>query len=456
MYLLDSSLKKPLHVQLYEQIKSDIVKNYKIDEKLPSIRKIANTYNLSKNTVENAYSQLVIEGFIDSFPKSGYVVVENSLDNFKVCNQEESKPKKAEILYDFYPARLQKNDFPLKTWKRLYSKVVDESLDLGGYSEGQGDFDLRVQISNYLRSSRTVNCSSLNLVISNCFSDALSTIAKILKHTQKTFAMEEPGYYIANEVFESFDYKIEKIDVNEDGIDLEKLEKAKAKIVYVTPSHQYPTGVSIPIKNRLKLLSWAAKNDAYIIEDDYDSELTYNNRPIPSLQGLDKNERVIYIGTFSKSLSASLRVSYMVLPKSIYTLYNNSYESRNPKVCLMTQKTLAKFLEDGYYERHLKKIRTKNKKKQDLLRSLLEKYLKDEYEIVSDGGGLSIAIKPLVKLDLETLEKKALDQKMKIYFAKKSSGGNFQAIRMGFGSFDEELLEKAMKLFSEIWKKSYI
>lgn len=451
MYHIDQNSKISLHIQLFEALKQDIIDNYKIEEKLPSIRKVMNIYNLSKNTVESAYSQLVAEGYIDSIPKSGYIVIENNFTNFLDTFKDEKKEKDEEILYDFFPARLQKESFPLKIWKRLTTKAIDESLDLGKYPNRQGEVDLRVEISKYLNTSRAVKCSANQVIIGNGFISSISLLALILNKKHNALAIEEPGYHVARKVYENHNYKIERIEVNKTGIDIAKLEKSKAKLVYLTPSHQYPTGVAIPISNRLKLLNWANKNDGIIIEDDYDSELNYVNRPIPSLQGLDTNNRVVYIGTFSKALSPALRVSYMVLPTHILKIYQELYSYYDSGVSLLTQKTLHSFMKEGYWDKHLRKIRTQNKKKHNLLKSLLESKLNNSMEIVSQGGGLAILIQPRVNFDYKKLEILAIKEKIKIYFAKPRSGDNYQAIMMGFGGIKEEELGNAINLFSKIW-----
>lgn len=456
MYHIEQNSKIPLHIQLCEALKQDIIDNYKIDGKLPSIRKIMSMYNLSKNTVETAYSQLVAEGYIDSIPKSGYVVVENNFTNFLDTFKDETKEESEDILYDFFPARLQKESFPLKTWKRLSSKVIDETLDLGKYPNRQGELDLRVQIAKYLNNSRAVKCRAEQVIIGNGFINSISLLALVLNKNYDTLAIEEPGYHVARKVYENHNYKIERIEVNKNGIDVEKLEKSKAKLVYLTPSHQYPTGVAIPISNRLKLLNWANKNDGIIIEDDYDSELNYVNRPIPSLQGLDTNNSVVYIGTFSKALSPALRVSYMVLPKNILTLYKEKFSYYDCGVSLLTQKTLHSFIKEGYWDKHLRKIRTQNKKKHNLLKSLLESKLNNSMNIVSQGGGLAILIQPKTDFDWENLENLAVEEKIKIYFAKPRSGDNYQAIMMGFGGIKEENLKHAINIFSKIWFKCFL
>ncbi|MDD2368139.1 MAG: PLP-dependent aminotransferase family protein [Sulfuricurvum sp.] len=217
----------------------------------------------------------------------------------------------------------------------------------------------------------------------------------------------------------------------------------------MTPSHQYPTGAAMPVANRLRLLNWAKENEGYIIEDDYDSELTYRSRPIPSLQGLDNNERVIYLGTFAKALSPALRVGYIVLPRHLMDRYR-SFHGTFSRVSLMTQKTLELFMNEGHWERHLRRVRNLNRKKHDLMKQSLIKYLGDAITIVSEGGGLSINIRFTSNIDLDLLRQKAEESGIKLYFAKDYSGGEWDAIRMGFGGFEMEEIEPAVRAFAEI------
>lgn len=458
MYTIDQSSKTSLHIQLFNEIKNDIISNYKIGDKLHSIRKIASLYDLSKNTVESAYSQLVAEGYIDSYPKSGYIVTDTNYSNFNTenCIEDMKEEIQENYLYDFYPARLEKGSFPLKLWKRLFTKAINESLDFGGYTHSQGEFGLRVEITKYLRSSRGVKCNPNQVFICNGFADSMGLLAKMIKNKYKSFAIEHPGYHMALKVFDSYGYKIDKIALDENGINLDKLKESNSKLVYITPSHQYPTGVSMPISNRLKLLNWAKEKDALIIEDDYDSELSYANRPIPSLQGLDKYDRVVYVGTFSKSLSPALRVSYMVLPNHLLDTYNTIFKYHDCSVSLMTQKTLEMFMKDGHWDKHLRKIRTSNKKKHNLMKEQLIKKLGSSMKIVSQGGGLGILINPTVPFDFEKLKNLAVLAKIKIYFAKDNSGGEWDAVRMGFGGLKEDEIVHAIETFSEIWHHSVL
>lgn len=458
MYILNQNSKTPLHIQLYEELKKDIIKNYSIDEKLPSIRKVASTYNLSKNTVESAYTQLYAEGYIDSFPKRGYFVSDLNYKDFdtkKTIQKPEGKNKK-EYLYDFFPARLPKDSFPIKLWKRLSTKAINDDLDFGAYPDGQGEYDLRYEISQYLQRSRGAKANPEKIIITSGFGESMQLLAKMLKSTHDRFAIENPGYHIARKAFENYGYKIDKISVDENGLVLDELTNSSSRLIYITPSHQYPKGVTMPISNRIKLLEWAKQKDAYILEDDYDSELTYYNRPIPCLQGLDDDEKIVYFGTFAKSLSPALRISYMVLPYPLLELYENYFDKFFSKASYPTQKTLALFMKEGFYDKHLRKIRTLNKKKHDLMKRLLIEKLGSSLKIESDGAGLAIHINPTAKFDWEKLKDLAEQNSIKLYFAKDVSGGDWQAIRMGFGGFSEKELKTSIDLFSKIWHKCLI
>ena len=457
MYIIDKESKKPLHLQLYEAIKEEIVHERKPGDKLPSIRKVATLYNLSKTTVENAYSQLYAEGYIESRPKSGYYVSDFDFGTFSPPSKTTPPvPNTPAYRYDFFPAQLDKESFPLKIWKRIYTQVITQELDFGSYHDGAGEIGLRQEIAKYLTTSRGVSCDASQIIITAGFSDAMGLLAKLVKKRYDTFGMEEPGYHVARRVFEEYGYTIEKIPVLKDGVSLKAVERSKAQILYITPSHQYPTGVTIPIARRLKLLSTMHARGGLIIEDDYDSELRYYHRPIPSLQGLDQYDCVVYMGTFAKSLSPALRIAYMVLPRHLLPLFEQSYDVHFPRVSLTTQKTMEYFMKKGHWERHLRKIRTQNKKKHHLLKHALQKHLKESFTILAEGGGLAILIHPTRPFDWEKFQLEAEKEKIKIYLAKERSGGAFEAVRMGFGGFKEEEINKAVEAFSKVWFRAFL
>ena len=454
MYKFDQN-STPLYLQLYEQIKDEIKTTLKAGTKLPSIRKLSTEYNLSKTTVQTAYNQLYAEGYIESKKNSGYFVCEDIFQNFQTNLDEKKDKNKQEIDYkiDFFPAHLAKSSFPKQTWLKLYNKVIKSDINYGAYFDKQGDLGLRIEISKYLLSSRAVLSNSEQIIITSGFSDSLFLISSILKNFSNNIAIESPSYNVARKVFDMFSFKIEDISINSDGLNLNLLEKTDCKALYVTPSHQFPTGVTIPISNRIKLLNWAKNSDAFIIEDDYDSELSYHNRPIPSIQGLENNNnKVIYLGTFSKTLSPALRISYIVLPNQLLNLYHQTFDFRFSGIPIDIQKTLTLFLKEGHWEKHLRKIRNLNRKKHDSMKETLKEFLKDEIKILREGSGLNLLIKPLVNMDLDKLDELCKQKGVKIYF--KEFFNLERVIALGFGGFEEFEIKNAIKKFSEIWFQS--
>jgi GntR family transcriptional regulator / MocR family aminotransferase len=444
----------PLYIQLYEQMKEDIKINLLAGSKLPSIRKMVDEYNLSKNTIQSAYNQLYAEGYIESKAKSGYFVCEDIYQKFEKDADEEfdKESKNKDFKINFYPASLSKSSFPKKTWLKLYSKVLKSDIHYGIYQNKQGDEGLRQEIQKYLFSSRAVNCSKEQIIITSGFSDSMFIVGSILKTISNSFAIEYPAYSVARKVLELLSYDIKDISVNSNGIDINQLEETACKSIYLTPSHQFPTGVTIPIANRIKLIHWAKKNDSFIIEDDYDSELSYYNRPIPSMQGLENSDRVVYVGTFSKALSPALRVAYIVLPTKLLPIYKSAFDFSFSGVPIDLQKTLELFLKDGYWEKHLRKIRNLNRKKHEIMKNSLLHYLKDEVKILREGSGLSFLIKPLINIDLAQLEEIAEKRGVKIYF--KEYFEIKKVLALGFGAFEENEIENAIKTFYEIWQEA--
>jgi len=447
-------MRVPLYLELYNKLKDEIISNYKIGDKLPSIRKIAELYNVSKTTAENAYSQLYAEGYIDSKPKSGYFVSDFKIDIKSSQKKEiQKQTDKKEYKYDFFPAHLDGKDFPLKIWKRLQNRAINSNIDFGSYGDGQGEEELREEIAKYLNIFRGTKCTANEIIITHGFSDSMALLAKIIKDKYSIFAIEYPSYHIARRIFDEYGYKVEFIKIEDSGINLKELTKSRAKLVYITPSHQYPTGVIMPISKRVKLIKHMQKVGGLIIEDDYDSELKYNTRPIPSLQGLG-SDVVVYLGTFAKVLSPAIRVGYMVLPTSLMPLFKASYEANFASVSKLTQKTLSIFMKEGYFDRHLRKIRKINKNKHNLLLTLLKEHLKDSYKIITSGGGLAVLIMPTVPFDFDKFKTLAEQNGIKLYFAKDIREGEFEAIRLGFGGFSLEKLEEAILELSKIWYNS--
>lgn len=292
---------------------------------------------------------------------------------------------------------------------------VDEcSKDLLFYGDPQGDYGLRYEISKYIHSSRGVICSPDQILISSGTQYSLTILSLILSKFSNHIAFEDPGYLGAKNVFKNLNFNIIPINLETDGIDVDHLSKSSAKIVYVTPSHQYPCGMVMSISKRLKLLQWVNNTQGFIIEDDYDGEFRYKGRPILSLQGLDNSGKVIYLGSFSKSLMPSIRISYLVLPKDLLSIYKKYYRTYAQPVPRLLQKSIEMFIKEGYWEKHLRKSRTLYKKKQEVLINSVQRYFNSNAEIIGQDSGLHILLKINTKAKENELIENALKAGVKV------------------------------------------
>ena len=350
MIILDNDSATPIYIQIYEQLKEKIISGEILEgDKLTSTRRLSSELNVSRNTVENAYMQLSSEGYVSSKAGSGFVV--ENLDNSIISKlkRENITVAKNIILdvnysfndnnsyncddgynykYNFEYGKLSAQDFPLRIWKRISNKCLStiSAEDMVSYSSSKGELELQIEIMNHLRKSRGVSCNREQIIVSSGMEYCLSLLCQLIRDDFHNIALEDPGYIGAKDIFINNGYNVTPISLEEDGINLDELENSSAKIVYVTPSHQFPTGTVMPIAKRLKLLDWAIRNNGIIIEDDYDSELRYNSKPIPSIQSIDSKGVVVYVGTFSKAFSPSLRLNYMVLPETWLEKYHKRFK----------------------------------------------------------------------------------------------------------------------------------
>lgn len=407
MIVISNASNVPLYLQIYDQIKDSILSG-EISEgsKLTSIRMLCAKLNVSKNTVESAYQQLCSEGYIASRAGSGFIC--QRLDNIEVLRPAGHSLKKVEepagtaqemdskedYKYRFSYGNLSASDFPLLLWKKLTNKCLSsisaESLASSG--DRKGEPGLRTELMHYLTKSRGVSCNPDQIIVCAGTEYCLSLLCQLLRGSFDQIAVEDPGYRGAKSIFINSGYEVVPVGLDKDGIHLEELESSSAKVVYITPSHQFPTGCVMSIQKRLKLLDWAKRKRGIIIEDDYDSEFRYNSRPIPSLQGLDSKESVVYIGTFSKALSPSLRMSYMVLPQPLIEKYDKLFDRYQASTPLIEQKIVQQFMYEGHWDRHLRKISHDKKRKHDLLIRTIHEVMGDKVIIHGKDAGLHILL----------------------------------------------------------------
>ncbi len=402
MFFLDSNAPVPLFKQLYNKMREHILLGTLVaDSKLPSVRDMAGNLGVSRNTVDGSYQELLAEGYIYSKPRSGYFV--SPLDQAAAPRSLLSKPdnqappqQRAPLYrFDFHPARLDQASFPNRLWRKFFLECLRENpQQLSQYCDPQGELGLRFAIHKYVERSRGVVCEPEQIVITAGLQHSLDIVANLLKKEHSSVAVEDPGYPLTSSVFRHHSYTIAPVPVRRDGIDLEALNAGNSTVAYVTPSHQLPLGYVMPVANRLKLIEWAEAGKNFILEDDYDSELRYSGKPIPSLQGLRPHGNIIYLGTFSKVLSPALRVSYLVLPRSLLAIYRNLFQYHFSSVSQLEQRTLTKFMEQGHWERHIRRMRSTYKKKHDaILRAVKERF--GSLAVVDGhGAGLHVILQP--------------------------------------------------------------
>ncbi|WP_455520903.1 MocR-like pyridoxine biosynthesis transcription factor PdxR [Parvimonas micra] len=432
-----------LYMQIYEYFKNEIINGtYKANTKLPSKRNLAKEYNISLNTVDNAYSKLLEEGFIYSKERQGFFV--SDVGELYVLDSKPIHITKEEenIEYDFSYSGVSE-EFPYKIFKKISSNIFDNK-DILEKVDYQGYLPLRTQISEYLDKSRGFKADPSQIVISSGSEYLFQIIFKLISGK---FGIEDPGYSMLSNIMDTNDIKYEFISVDENGMDLTKLKKSKSDFCVITPAHQFPTGVIMNMQRRVELLNM--KKIKYVIEDDYDSEFKYSKRPVPALKSIDVNDKVIYIGSFSKSISPSFRVSFMVLPFDLVEKYNKIFKFFICPVSIMVQKMLTTFIETGEFEKHLNRMRKiYSKKRQSLIDMLSER---KDITIRGADAGLHIVLEYPKSYSEEYIVKKAKEKKIKVYgLSSYGTKREIPFILLGFATLSEEKLKEGVKLFLEI------
>ncbi|MDQ0246609.1 GntR family transcriptional regulator/MocR family aminotransferase [Bacillus fengqiuensis] len=467
MHILSPALDKqhpdPLYVQLYEQIKRDIMNGtIHTGIKLPSIRSLAQHLHISRNTVETAYQQLLAEGYIISKPKSGMYVNELELDIIRQKTlpspnlQETSCPAPSPDVIDFEYGSVDMSAFPMKLWKRYSNQAYKQEMkEAASYGHHKGEYWLRQEIAAYLYHARGVYCSPEQIILASGTQHSLNLLCETVLKNCDHFAIENPGYDRARYVFENHGFRVTPISLDRDGLSIENLKACGANIVYVTPSHQYPKGMVMPFNRRLELLQWAEETKGYIIEDDYDGEFRYEGKPIPALKELDQQESIIYLGTFSKMLLPSLRISYIVLPQRLVQTHDTLFEAYISTVPRVIQHTLYSFMKDGEWDRHVRRMRLLYQKKHRLLVDSLMGYLGEKVEIIGDKAGLHLLLKINTPLTEKELIEKAGEFGVRVYSIDKyrlfPEKEEKPLLLLGFSQIPPDQIEKGVKRLKEAW-----
>ncbi|MFA9466771.1 MAG: PLP-dependent aminotransferase family protein [Velocimicrobium sp.] len=456
---LDTTSKLALYEQIYRYIKNEIIQEtLPFQSKLPSTRGLAAHLSISRNTVDMAYAQLLSEGYIEAFPKKGYFV--SRITALNIINHTEfiknppitvSSKTVLPYLYDFSPFSVDLSHFPYQTWHQLSKNCLQDNADLFLLGDSQGDLSLRQAITHYLHQSRGVNCEEDQLIVGAGVDYLLQMLAQLFGTTCH-IAMENPTYQRANKIFKGFKIKTIPIPLDSNGLNIDALERTDCTIAYVTPSHQYPLGIVMPIQRRIELLRWANKcSHRYIIEDDHDSEFRYKGKPIPSLQSIASCDNVIYIGTFSRAIAPAIRVGYMVLPKPLLEEYKIKFSYFASTVSRIDQAILTEFINEGYFERHLNRMRKVYKTKHDLILSSL-KSSNLPIAISGENAGMHLVVQLTNGMSEESIIKRAKNNQIKLYGLKEhffTIPKNYDSTFLfGYANLSEADIQKGIHQFA--------
>ncbi|MBR3815791.1 MAG: PLP-dependent aminotransferase family protein [Clostridia bacterium] len=450
-----------LYEYLYSRIKEDILSGrLKAGEKLPSKRSLAENLSISTITVETAYSQLVAEGYIYSRARSGFFVAEigerlsaatgkKSTVISEICTEE------GRYVADLTANYTAKESFPFLTWSRLMRETLSEQCEeLLISSPSQGIYELRKAIADYLFQFRGISVSPDRIIVGAGTEYLYGIIIQLLGR-DKRYALEDPGYGKIGRIYSANGAPGVHIPYEKDCVDLDALYKSGADVLHISPSHHFPTGGVTPIGKRYELLSWAKKINGYIIEDDYDSEFRLSGRPVPPLQSIDSEGRVIYINTFSKSLTPTIRISYAVLPCELSEKYRRELGFYSCTVSTFEQTTLARFIERGCFEKHLNRMRTLYRARRDALLQCIKKHPHyDRVKIKEADSGLHFILEIATDLSDSELKIRAKEKGIKIsclsdyYYGEKADSQH--KIVINYSSLSEKNTEEAVERLFEI------
>lgn len=459
---LDFSGGETLYQQLYRHLAEEIGAGHiKDGERLPSKRSLCAGLGVSQSTVETAYSLLQAEGYIRSVPKSGYFacgvqpVLPGAPGGQSAAAEAPPMPEpEAEetARYVFSTGAVDTSAFPYASWAKITKEAVYQGPQLLQRGHRQGDLPFRRQLAAFLREYRGVSCRAEQIVVGAGMEYLLSLLLRLLP-PDTLFALEDPGYGATWRTVITGGGRVVSVPVTAQGMDLAALAASGAQVAYVTPSHQFPTGVTMPIGSRWQLLQWAQQQEGrYIIEDDYDSEFRYATRPIPAMQGLDEHGRVIYMGTFSRTIAPSIRAAYMVLPRTLLERYHSLMAHSSCTVSRLEQETIRRFIAQGLYGRHLRRTGNLYRQKQALLTRRLQEL--PGAEVSGQQAGLHLLV-TLPGRDSHWLTDRAAAQGVLVRpLGHYSHGGPYEpsTVVLGFAGLSLEDIDAACDLLRQAWE----
>ena len=479
---LDESSDQPLYRQIYESIRRSILTGEFYPGKiLPPTRFLATELGISRMTVINAYDQLTAEGYLESRKGAGTFVAEHlpeeflntplvnaKKDNTKITRRRHkfsaygknvfsqaediSRFHRAAPFVPFQHGLAAVDDFPFDVWMKLTNKIYRTlSKENFSYGDAAGFYPLRAAIAAHLKSVRAVSCAPEQVIITCGAQHSFDLIGRIFLAPGTEVLMENPCYFGVEQAFQSFDAKFIPVPVDKNGFNLTAglKQSRSARLVYVTPSHQFPLGVTMTLKRRLELLEWAGNSEAWIIEDDYDSEFRYAGRPLPSLQGLDRSGRVLYVGTFSKTVFPALKIGCVVVPPDLIETFTAVRALSGAQSAIGDQATLAEFIAEGHFSRHLRRMRRLYEMRQKILVSEIKKHLSGRLEVETEISGMHVIGWLPEKIDDKKISARIADRGIKAtalstHFLAKSAPARGGLI-LGYTAFGEKEIKNGVR-----------
>lgn len=457
---IDNTSKMPIYEQLYRQIRDSIEDGLlSAGTKMPSKRALADHLKISTITVQTAYDQLIAEGYLHAVERSGTYV-----EAIEIPTRKPLPPYREPIVsvampyeYDLRTNTIDPSLFPSKLWSRLTRRILSEEQEgLWNSLDVQGSFRLRNAIAAHLERFRGMTVDPTCIVVGTGSEYLLDLLVKLFGRSIG-YAVEHPGYLKVLKVLETAGAIVSGIPVDDDGLDVSALNASGADIVHVTPSHQFPMGVVMPIRRRGELLRWAkAVQNRYVIEDDYDSEFRFAGAPIPSLKRLDESGHVIYLNSFTKSLAPSLRIAYMVLPESLVHRFLNRFSHLHCPVPNLEQETLLLFLEEGHFERHVNRMKIAYRERRDEILTWI-RHAKGFAlaNVRGEEAGLHFLLRPNTGATEEQLVSTALAQGVRVYglseFRIKNVLTEPPTIVIGYAGIDQSRLGDLFSRLETAW-----
>ncbi len=398
MIQLDRDKKVPLYEQLYKEIKKNILSGeYGIDYRLPAIRNLAKELHISHNTVNRAYQQLLAEGYIHATQGSGFYVEElylNADTKRKILKKADHSPKDViepqyAIQYDFSRSGFANEGFSWNKWSRYIQNALTDSAYKSVIKEcpNKGSLELREEVCSYIKKIRGVECDKHQIIICPTSEQGMEIIMNILPKEHYTVGIEEPSSEKMRRILINKGFYLKPIPLTAQGLDVTYLEKTDCDLLYITPSFQFPTGVTLPLVKRLQLLEWCRRTDAYIIENDYESEFLFGSQPIASIHAWDRKDKVIYIGTFSNIMTPEIKISFVVLPKPLILRFEDKYAYYRSLIPDYIQSAMTEYIKDGQLERQSRKMAVLNQRKKKIFLDYVSKNMGDIVKCHSASPG---------------------------------------------------------------------